>query len=86
MGKGKCRSATAVICVGLGLMAATLAGCGANPRQNNAAEKGSSTMTAPTDSTDTRAIDAQSEEQWAYSVGVQNYVFGLPLTIFERER
>lgn len=43
-------------------------------------------MTAPTDSTDTRAIDAQSEEQWAYSVGVQNYVFGLPLTIFERER
>ncbi|OBJ42511.1 hypothetical protein A5630_20580 [Mycolicibacterium mucogenicum] len=28
----------------------------------------------------------QSEEQWAYSVGIQNYVFGLPLTIFERGR
>ena len=35
---------------------------------------------------DIRQADAQSEEEWAYSVGVQNYVFGLPLTIFERER
>jgi hypothetical protein len=35
---------------------------------------------------DIRKLDAQSEEQWAYSVGVQNYVFGLPLTTFERER
>jgi hypothetical protein len=58
MGKRQCRSAAAVICVGLGLVAATVAGCGANPRQNNAAENGSSTMTAPTDSTDPRAIDA----------------------------
>ena len=33
-----------------------------------------------------RNMDAQSEEQWMYSVGVQNYVFGLPLLIFERER
>jgi hypothetical protein len=33
-----------------------------------------------------RARDAQSEESWAYSVGIQNYVFGLPLVIFERER
>ena len=33
-----------------------------------------------------RKIDAQSEENWAYSVGVQNYVFGLSLVIFERER
>ena len=31
-------------------------------------------------------MDALSEEGWMYSVGVQNYVFGLPLVIFERER
>ena len=43
-------------------------------------------MSAAPEGSDTRAVDAQSEEQWAYSVGVQNYVFGLPLTIFERER
>lgn len=35
---------------------------------------------------DTRAVDATCEEQWAYSVGIQNYVFGLPLMILERER
>ncbi|VVD68362.1 signal peptide protein [Pandoraea pneumonica] len=35
---------------------------------------------------DIRKTDAQSEEAWAYSVGIQNYVFGLPLTIYERER
>ena len=33
-----------------------------------------------------RNQDAASEEEWANSVGIQNYVFGLPLTIFERER
>ena len=33
-----------------------------------------------------RKTDAESEEQWMYSVGIQNYVFGLPLVIFERER
>jgi hypothetical protein len=31
-------------------------------------------------------MDAQSQVGWSYSVGVQAYVFGLPLTIFERER
>lgn len=36
--------------------------------------------------TNIRNLDAASEEEWAYSVGIQNYVFGLPLTIFERER
>ncbi len=35
---------------------------------------------------DIRKRDADSEEKWMYSVGVQNYVFGLPLVIFERER
>ncbi len=43
-------------------------------------------MSTPIDASDPRATDAQSEEQRAHSVGVQNYVFGLPLTIFERER
>ncbi len=33
-----------------------------------------------------RAADAKHEQDWAYSVGVQNYVFGLPLMILERER
>jgi hypothetical protein len=31
-------------------------------------------------------LDNEAEEQWTYSVGIQNYVFGLLLTIFERER
>ena len=29
--------------------------------------------------------DAVAEEAWAYSLGVQAYVFGLPLVVFERE-
>src|SRR5271157_4034847 len=33
-----------------------------------------------------RRTDAKSEEEWNYSVGVQNYVFTLPLTMLERER
>jgi hypothetical protein len=33
-----------------------------------------------------RARDARSEEEWYYSVGIQNYVFTLPLTMLERER
>jgi hypothetical protein len=33
-----------------------------------------------------RRADAEAERKWAYSVGVQNYVFGLPLLILERER
>ena len=75
------------ICIGLGFMASALAGCAGNPPPDDAADTdGSTSMSAPTDTSDPRAVDAQSEEQWAYSVGVQNYVFGLPLTIFERER
>lgn len=71
----------AAACAGLTLVAVALAGCGSRTGTDGAA-----TMTTPTDTSDTREVDAQSEEQWAYSVGVQNYVFGLPLTIFERER
>lgn len=33
----------------------------------------------------TSAQDDTAREQWAYSLGVQAYVFGLPLVIFERE-
>ena len=41
---------------------------------------------APASDEDIRKHDAQAEEEWYYSVGVQNYVFTLPLTIVERER
>ena len=33
-----------------------------------------------------RQQDAHSEAEWYYSVGIQNYVFALPLSIMERER
>ncbi|MFF2555380.1 DUF1254 domain-containing protein [Nocardia sp. NPDC058058] len=63
------------LCLGLAIL---LLGCasGANGGSDDASPQGS----------DTRATDAKSEQQWAYSVGIQNYVFGLPLTIYERER
>jgi len=41
---------------------------------------------AQTSDADIRRADAESERKWAYSVGVQNYVYGLPLMILERER
>jgi hypothetical protein len=41
---------------------------------------------AQEDKPQVREADAQHEQDWAYSVGVQNYVFGLPLIIYERER
>jgi len=33
-----------------------------------------------------KAQDELAKEQWAYSVGIQAYVFGLPLLIFDREQ
>ena len=33
-----------------------------------------------------RKMDARSQEEWSYSVGLQTYVFTLPLTMLERER
>lgn len=36
--------------------------------------------------TNVQNMDAASKQEWSYSVGIQAYVFGLPLTIFERER
>ncbi len=41
---------------------------------------------APASADEIRRHDAQAEEEWYYSVGIQNYVFTLPLTIVERER
>ena len=41
---------------------------------------------AETSDAEIRRADAEAEQEWAYSVGVQNYVFGLPLIILERER
>ena len=35
---------------------------------------------------ETAPADAQAEEEWYTSVGIQNYVFTLPLTMLERER
>lgn len=40
----------------------------------------------PGSSEQIRKLDAQSEEEWYHSVGIQNYVFTLPLTMLERER
>lgn len=49
----------------------------------------SSSALAYTPSLDAKKIERQDQlakENWAYSVGVQAFVFGLPLTIFDRER
>ena len=40
----------------------------------------------PSSAEEIRKHDAQVEEDWYYSVGIQNYVFTLPLTMVERER
>lgn len=66
------------------LMVIVMAGCTGSQRSHET--NGGGSMGAPGDNADTRAADAQAEEQWAYSVGIQNYVFGLPVTILERER
>lgn len=83
---GRRRGAVGV-CFGLFVLAVgLLGGCGKGPGQKDVGPTAGPTVSASADNPDVRAADAQSEEQWAYSVGVQNYVFGLPLTIFERER
>ena len=43
-------------------------------------------LAAGPSSAETRAKDAQAEENYAYSVGLQTYIFGRPLAVFERER
>lgn len=40
---------------------------------------------APASAEAIRKHDTQAEQEWYYSVGIQNYVFTLPLTIVERE-
>ncbi len=49
-----------------------------------AQERVAKTAAAAGSSDDIRIRDAQSEEEWYYSVGTQNYVFTLPLTMLER--
>jgi hypothetical protein len=48
----------------------------------NGAEAAFDTRTAE----EIRKADAQAEEEWYFSAGVQNYVFTLPLAMLERER
>lgn len=73
----------AALCV----LALTLSGCDKRTGIEESRE-GTTPTVAQNESpdSDTRSVDAHSEEEWAYSVGIQNYVFGLPLTIFQRER
>lgn len=47
--------------------------------QTKAKQEGELKMIKPDSSEEIRKADAQSEEEWYYSVGVQNYVFALPL-------
>ncbi len=65
---------------------ATVVMAGTAPRPLLAQERVAQTVAGPGSSEEIRARDAQSEEEWYYSVGVQNYVFTLPLTMLERER
>ncbi len=85
--RSRLRAGTQVAALSVGLAAMVL-GCATAPTHQGESRSGSASVTksATPQSPDTRAADAQSEEQWAYSVGIQNYVFGLPLTVFERER
>jgi hypothetical protein len=65
---------------------ATVAAAGTTPQPLLAQERVAQKAAAAGSSDDIRVRDAQSEEEWNYSVGIQNYVFALPLTILERER
>ncbi|GAA2400478.1 DUF1254 domain-containing protein [Mycolicibacterium llatzerense] len=75
------------VCLGAALAAAALVGCGTSPSgHDGSATTGTAATGHPNDPSAGGNADAQAEEHWAYSVGIQNYVFGLPLSIFERER
>jgi hypothetical protein len=65
---------------------ATVAVVGTTPRSLLAEERLAQTTAQPISSDEIRARDARSEEEWYYSVGIQNHVFTLPLTMLERER
>ena len=64
---------------------AMVAAAGTIPRPLLAQERVAQTDAGPSPE-EIRTRDAQSEEEWYYSVGIQNYVFTLPLTMLERER
>lgn len=65
---------------------ATIAAAGTTPQPLLAQERIAKTAAADNSSDDIRVRDAQSEAEWYYSVGIQNYIFALPLTMLERER
>jgi len=65
---------------------ATAAAAAITPESLLAQERVGQTAAAASSSDDIRVRDAQSEEEWSYSVGIQNYIFTLPLTMLERER
>ncbi|MGW4098288.1 DUF1254 domain-containing protein [Mycobacterium sp. NPDC004974] len=74
------------VCLGVVLTTAALTGCGTNSSSHDGSATNGSTAKSNSDPSATGDADAQAQEQWAYSVGIQNYVFGLPLSIYERER
>ena len=65
---------------------ATVAAAGTTPGPLLGQERVAQAATELGQSEEIRIRDAQSEEEWFYSVGIQNYVFTLPLTMLERER
>ena len=65
---------------------AAVAAAGTTPQPLLSQEQVAQTAAAASSSDDIRVRDTQSEEEWYYSVGIQNYVFTLPLTMLERER
>src|SRR5271166_4303166 len=65
---------------------ATVAAAGTTPEPLLGQERVAQAATELGQSEEIRTRDAQSEEEWYYSVGIQNYVFTLPLTMLERER
>jgi hypothetical protein len=58
---------------------AAVAAAGTAPRPLLAQERIAQAGVQLSQSDEIRARDAQSEAEWYYSVGVQNYVFALPL-------
>jgi hypothetical protein len=70
----------------LSVATAAVLGTGLRPAAADGAAQASGDAPQPSGDAAIRAVDAQSETEWSYSVGIQNYVFTLPLTIMERER
>ena len=70
----------------LSIATAAVLGTGIRPAVAGEAEPASGETPQASSDEAIRTADAQAETEWLYSVGVQNYVFTLPLIIMERER